>query len=227
MKFTWPRQNRFVVLMCCVTLGAQPIASPQATGQSGRPIGVILAIEISAKRITLKTKAGPEMGIEFQDSTRFLRVVPGSQDLSGAARITPADVSTGDRILVRCHRGGTTNSFVADMIVVMSKADLAKKQEAERADWEGRGIGGVVTTVDLVSREATIRVGDMKSGKAVVLELPLDVKLRRYSSDSIRFSDARASRLEELNTGDQVKARGTRSKDGTGIVKLRRSAQTG
>ncbi len=215
MKFTRPWHTCVAVLTCCVTLRLQPIASPQATGQSGRPIGVILAIDTSAKRITLKTDAGPEMGIEFQDSTRFLRVVPGSQDLIGAAKITLADVSVGDRILVRGHSGVAANSFVADMIVVMSKADLAKKQETERADWGRRGIGGVVTTVDLASREATIRVGDMKSGMPVVLELPLDVKFRRYSPDSIRFSDALASRLEELNIGDQVKARGTRSEDGT------------
>ena len=143
----------------------RPSPAAQTSSQSGRSIGVVVAIDATVKRITLKTDAGPEIGIEFQDTTRFLRVAPGSQDLSGATRITLSDVSAGDRILVRGRSGSEANSFVADTIIVMSKADLAKKQEAERADWERRGIGGVITALDPASREVTIRVGDLKSSK--------------------------------------------------------------
>ena len=148
MKPEWQWHICFVLLTCCLLLQAQAGLALQ-TSQSGRPIGVVVAIDAAAKRITLKTDAGPEMGIEFQDATRFLRVVPGSQDLSGATRIPLSDVSAGDRILVRGR--GEGNSFVADTVIVMSKADLAKKQEAERADWEKRGIGGVITALDPAS----------------------------------------------------------------------------
>jgi hypothetical protein len=194
---------------------AQPGAATQTPSQSGRPIGIVVATDAVAKRITLKTDAGPEMAIEFQDTTRFLRVIPGSQDLSGATRITLSEVSAGDRILVRGR--GQGNSFLAETIIVMSKAELAKKQEAERADWERYGIGGVITALDAASHEMTIRVGDLKSSKFVVLELPSVAKLRRYSPDSVRFSDARVSTFEDLKIGDQVKARGTRN-DGARFV---------
>jgi hypothetical protein len=212
MKLAWSWHRYLALLACCFALPQVQGPAAQTSSQTARPIGVVVSIDARVKRISLKTDAGPEMGIEFQDTTRFLRVVPGSQDLSGAARITLSDVSPGDRILVRGR--SEANSFLADTIIVMSRADLAKKQEAERADWERRGIGGGITALDLTSREATIRVGDVKSSKTVVLQLPSDVKLRRYSLDSVRFSDARASRLEELKIGDQVKARGTRSEDG-------------
>ncbi len=215
MKFECAWRRYMAFLACCLALTLQAGLAAQAPSQSPRPVGVVVAIEASGKRITLKTDAGPEMGIQFHDATRFLRVAPGSQDLSGAARITPSDLSVNDRILVRGRSGGEANSFVADAVIVMSRADLARKQEADRADWEKRGIGGVITALDLASRETTIREGGPKSSKAVVLELTANAKLRRYSPDSIRFSDARASSFEDLKLGDQVKARGARSADGS------------
>jgi hypothetical protein len=214
MKLAWRWHGYLALLTSCLALQAQGGPAAKASSQTGRPIGVVVAIDPTAKRITLKTDAGPEMGIEFQDTTRILRVVPGSQDLSGAARVTISDVAAGDRILVRGRSGSEANSFLADTIILMSGVDLSKKQAADRADWVKRGIGGVITALDSTSRVATIRVGDQKSSKTVVLELPSGVKLRRYSPDSIRFSDARASGFEELKIGDQVKARGTSSQDG-------------
>jgi hypothetical protein len=40
---------------------------------------------------------------------------------------------------------------------------------------------------------------------------------RRYASHSVRFSDARSSRYEDLAVGDQVRMLGTRSQDGVGF----------
>ena len=213
MKLEWLQHRCFALLACCLVLQAAADPATQTSSQPGRPIGVVVAIDTTIKRIILKTDAGLELGIEYQDTTRFLRVAPGSQDLSGATRITLSDVWAGDRILVRGRSSGDANSFVADTIIVMSKADLAKKQEAERADWEKRGIGGVISALDPASREVTIRIGGLKSSKSVVLQFPSEAKFRRYSPDSIRFSDARASRLEDLRIGDQVKARGTHRDD--------------
>src|SRR5262245_25582861 len=101
MKLESPLQRCFALLACCLMLQATADCATQTSSQSGRPIGVVVAIDAAAKRITLKTDVGLELGIEFQDMTRFLRVAPGSQDLSGATRISLADVSAGDRILVR------------------------------------------------------------------------------------------------------------------------------
>ncbi|HEU4597000.1 MAG TPA: hypothetical protein VFS10_17850 [Pyrinomonadaceae bacterium] len=41
------------------------------------------------------------------------------------------------------------------------------------------------------------------------------VKFRRYTADSVKFSDAKASTFEELKVGDQLRALGERSADGT------------
>jgi hypothetical protein len=40
-------------------------------------------------------------------------------------------------------------------------------------------------------------------------------EVRRYSPDSVRFEDAKASTLDQVKVGDQVRARGTKNEDGS------------
>jgi len=186
----------------------------QAQGGSAvRPIGAITAIDAAARRITIKTDAGPQMSVQFGEATRFLRVAPGAKDLTGAAAIPASALSVGDRILARGANGGDPNTLVADSIIAMSSADIEKKQAAERTDWEQRGVGGIITALNLASLEITIRAHTAAGTKPVVVALASGAVLRRYAPDSIRFSDARLSRFEDLKVGDQVKARGTSSED--------------
>ena len=67
MKSEWPWRC-FSLLACCLVLQAQAGPATQTSSQSGRSIGVVVAIDATVKRITLKTDAGPEIGIEFQDT---------------------------------------------------------------------------------------------------------------------------------------------------------------
>ena len=185
------------------------------SGAGVRPVGVVTAIDGAAGRITLKTDAGPEMRILFGEATRFLRVAPGAQDLTGALAMAPSELSVGDRILVRGRSAADANSLAADSIIVMSRAELAKKHAAERADWEQRGIGGIITALNPASAEITIRVQTGAGARPVAVALAPGAVLRRYAPDSVRFSDARPSRFEELKIGDQIRARGTSSPDRT------------
>ena len=185
------------------------------SGAGVRPVGVVTAIDGAAGRITLKTDAGPEMRILFGEATRFLRVAPGAQDLTGALAMAPSELSVGDRILVRGRSAADANSLAADSIIVMSRVELAKKHAAERADWEQRGIGGVITARNPASAEITIRVQTGAGARTVAVALAPGAALRRYAPDSVRFSDARPSRFEELKIGDQIRARGTSSPDRT------------
>src|SRR5512139_2862588 len=79
-------RKNLALLACCFALGAHA-TFPQGAAQQARLIGVIAAIDAPAKRITLKLDAGREMTIELQDSTRLVRVAPGSQDLSAATQV--------------------------------------------------------------------------------------------------------------------------------------------
>jgi len=46
-----------------------------------RPLGVISAIDEAAKKLTLKTDAGPEMAVILDDATAYLRIPLGEKSL--------------------------------------------------------------------------------------------------------------------------------------------------
>jgi hypothetical protein len=100
------------------------------------------------------------------------------------------------------------------VVIVMSKADIAKKQEEERAEWRRRGILGVISALNPQSKEITITSRSMSGTQAVIIPVAEKVEMRRYAPDSIKFSDAKVSKFEELQVGDQLRALGERSPDG-------------
>ena len=121
--------------------------------QNTQNAGVITKIDADAKQLTLKTDAGAELKVEMSPKVAFRRMAPGEKELRKGEVITFGDINVGDRALAVGKLDGTT--VTATLIVVMSKADMAKKQAAERADWEKRGVNGIVTAVgpeDIVIR---------------------------------------------------------------------------
>src|SRR5262245_4438215 len=199
-----------MLILCCASfMLARGNSINQASVQTVRPIGVILAIDHAAKRVTIKTDTGPEMTVVFDEATRFLRIAPGAKDLENATPISAAELAVGDRILARGRGSGDTASFAATGIIVISKADLARKHAAERAEWEKRGVGGVITALDPAAKEITITAPNTAGAKPMVIVFAPGAALRRYAPNSVKFGDARPSRFEELKVGDQVKALGT------------------
>jgi hypothetical protein len=198
--------------------------SPQAGATSGqssqavRPIGVVTQIEPG--KFTLHTDAGPDLLILLPDEVSVLRVPPGAKDLKTAAKIGVSDISSGDRVLVRGKFANDQKSVLATSVIVMTKTDLASAHEAERLEWQRRGIGGLVKAVDPATKEITISVPNTPPTPGnpthPVRILPgANVVLLRYAPDSVKFSDAKPSTLEEIKVGDQVRALGTKSEDGT------------
>ncbi len=198
-------------MICSISLLQAQAGSPS---QAARVIGVVQKIDSGARRITIKTDAGQETNVSYDDTTRFLRVAPGAKDLTNATSISSSDLEAGDRILAR-GRNVDQNLIVAATIIVMSKSDIARKHEAERAEWAKRGIGGVIVALDSASREITIDRPAVAGSKPVLIELAPSAVLRRYAPDSVKFSDARPCRFEELQVGDQVKALGNLNEDRT------------
>jgi hypothetical protein len=207
-----------IVLICAASLlQNQAGPSPGTSSQPERVIGVVQTIDLGARRIGLKTDAGSEVDVLFDDSTRFVRVAPGVTDLTNAASIAAADLEIGDRIRAR-GRSLDSGRLVAASIVVMSKSDIAKKRAAERAEWEKRGIGGVITALDPALNEITINRSAITGAKPLVIALKPGAVLRRYAPDSVRFDQARPCRFEDLQVGDQVKALGDADADGTRLT---------
>ena len=112
-------------------------------------------------------------------------------------------------------RGRTAEdkSLAALEIVVISQSDIASKQAAERADWDRRGVTGIVA--DVAADSFTINVRTLAGVKPLVIKPAPNAVVRRYTSDSVKFADAKPSQLADLRKGDQVRARGDKTPDGS------------
>ncbi len=190
--------------------GQQP---PTQTSTVARPVGTIKLI--SGNTITLTTEAGSDVTVQVQETTKFVRIAPGQKDLKDATLIQLADVQPGDRILVRGKLADDGKSVVAASVIAMKKADIAEKQAHDREEWQRHGFGGLVNSVDAASGTIGVALPAPGEKKSVAIHLSKDTILRRYALDSVKFDDAKPAPLDQIKPGDQLRARGTRSADGS------------
>jgi hypothetical protein len=97
----------------------------------------------------------------------------------------------------------------------MSKADIAQKRERDRDEWTKRGIAGTVSSLNAANNEISIESRTPEGPKPVIIAANAQTQFRRYAPDSVRFSDAKPSTFAELKVGDQLRALGTKSADGS------------
>jgi hypothetical protein len=193
-----------------------PPARPAQTAPaapSARRIGAIKAI--SGTSITLTPDSGPEVNVTVQPTTRLLRIAPGEKNLKNATPLQLQDLQVGDRILVGGQASDDAKSIAAATIVVMARTDLEAHHQKELQDWQKRGMGGLVSAVDPAAGTVTISVSNLMGKKSIVIHTSKDTVIRRYAPDSVKFEDAKTSSLQQIQPGDQLRARGDRIADGT------------
>ncbi len=187
---------------------AQAVAAPPATG---RQMGTVKAV--AGTTLTLATDAGRSVSVTVGEGARIVQVAPGSTDLKAAQTITLTDIGAGDKVLVTGKPGESADSLTATRIILMKSGDLAQKRIAEQADWQRRGVGGIVGANDgtgtLILSSGTKKM-EVHTTPATIF--------RRYAGDSVRFEDAKPGTLAQIQAGDQFEVRGTKSGDGLSMV---------
>jgi co-chaperonin GroES (HSP10) len=199
-----------------VAQNAQPANAPGTDPSIQRSVGVIKALADNG--ITLSSDSGGEVHVTLQDLTRILRVAPGEKDLKNATPLQKQDLQVGDRILVRGKAMPDAHSIAAAAVVVMKQSDVAAMQEKDRQDWQKRGVGGLVTAMDPASGTITISITSFTATKSVAVHTVKNTILRRYAANSVKFDDAKIAPLDQIKIGDQLRARGTKSADGTELT---------
>src|SRR5919199_355290 len=196
--------------------GALAPAHGQTPAPANNVLGDVLTVDAASKQIYVKTDAGAVVIVTVSDATRILKNPPGETKLDKATPMQLSEIAAGDRVLARGRPSADGKTLVNPaFVVVNTKADLAAKQEAERAEWRRRGIVGVVTALNPGAKEITIQTRTAEGPKPVVIAAGgANVKLRRYAPDSIKFADAKPSTFEEVKVGDQLRAKGEKSADG-------------
>ena len=216
----WKSIIKWVVpcLFLVQTLGvARPSQQGVAGGQKVRPIGIVT--EVQSGQLTLHTDGGPSLTVSLPEGISVLQVPPGAKSLKQATKIAESDIHVGDRVLIIGPVSEDQKSVSAKTVVVMSRTALEIAREAERLQWEKRGIAGVVKAVDPAAKEITLgvpstppRPGNLTH--SVVVTLAPSASLLRYAPDSVKFSDAKPAPFAQIRIGDQVRALGEKSADG-------------
>ena len=220
-----------VIIMSIAGVAQTPQASPAATpatstpgsqAQSGDPAitstrvyGKVAEINGPAGQMTVKTDAGSVVTVKLSEKTTYERMPPGETDRTKAVKITLTDIAVGDGAYARGYVSEDRKSVPAQQVVIVSQSDIAKKQEKERAEWRQRGILGIISALNPAAKEITITFRSMMGPQPVIIPVTDKIKMLRYAPDSIRFSDAKPSSLADLKVGDQLRALGERTADGT------------
>lgn len=205
-----------IALITLPFASSAPVCLAQATDPSiaaKHAIGEVKTIDAAGKQLSIKTDAGSEVSVSVNDKTIYKKLAPGETTLTTATDITFADIAQGDRVMARGTVSEDRKSVPASMVIVMTKGDLAKKQEAERLEWRRRGILGVITALKPDTKEITINNRTMAGVQSVVIPVGDQTEMRRYAPDSIKFGDAKPSTFGELKVGDQLRALGDRTED--------------
>ena len=191
---------------------AQDAAQPAVA----RRIGAIKSINGNA--ITLAPDSGPEIAVTVQPNARLLRIAPGEKDLKNATPVQLQELQVGDRVRVRGQASADSTSIAALEIIVISHSDLEAHKEQDRQDWQKRGLGGLVSSVDPATGTVTISITSLGGKKNIAIHTSKTTVFRRYAPDSVKFDDAKPSSLQEVQPGDQLRARGDRSTDGSELT---------
>ncbi len=204
-----------IILLVCFAsaVGQTPVAGQPAVA---RRIGAIKAI--NGNVITLAPDSGPDVAVTVQPNARILRIAPGEKDLKNAAAVQLQDLQVGDRVRVRGQASADGASISALEVIVIPHSDLQALHEQEQQDWQKRGLGGPVSAVDPATGTITISVTSFGGKKEIAVHTSKSTIFRRYAPDSVKFDDAKSSTLQEIRPGDQLRARGDRSPDGSELT---------
>ena len=201
---------RVWMMMAALVVGlttVPAVAQTQGAAATQRQAGTVKST--SATGLTLTTTAGQDVTVAVPDTAKVLVVAPGSKDLKSATDGTLSDVAAGDKVLVTLTPGGDA----AARVILMKAQAIAATHANEEEAWT-KGGGGIVKSVDPAAGAIVIASGL----KTVTVTVTPQTIVRRYSGESVRFADAKVSNLGEVQKGDQLRVRGTRSADGSSIT---------
>jgi hypothetical protein len=187
-------------------------ATRQTAAATRNVLGTVAQIDPNTLQFTLKPDSGAPQRFRVGSETQVVQVAPGEHDLAHGKPARLTDVAPGDRVLV---------SFVEGMpearrIVLVSADDIAKRNEAEKADWQKRGMSGIVASRN--AEEVVLETRTMQGVQKMTVVINGKTKIRQYAPDSVSFAAARPATLEAVAAGDQFKVRGNRSADGERLM---------
>ncbi len=194
---------RFTGLICFGVALLAPAVLAQAAG--ARQSGTVTAV--AGNTLSLTNTAKSQVSVTVAGDAPVLQLPPCGTSLKEATPSTFASIAAGDRVIT--GKAGDTES--ASRVILMKAADIATCRQRQQADWQQHGTGGLVKSVDgpVVTMAVGARVVKVDTNGATIF--------RRYADDSVSFEDAKTGTLAQIQPGDQISVRGSKSDDGASM----------
>ncbi|HME57582.1 MAG TPA: hypothetical protein VKF63_04540 [Terracidiphilus sp.] len=173
---------------------------------------------INGNTITVRSDTNGIHQVNVPATAEIKRISPGQKDLSAAETIPFGKLESGDRVRVKLDPNAPAGTESALQIIAVKQTDLAEKQRKDREDWQLRGVGGLVKSVDAATGDIVLSSGSGVTAKAITVHTTKTTVLKRYAPASVRFDDAQVAPIDAIHAGDQLRARGTKNADGTEIA---------
>ena len=181
--------------------------SPVKHGTTETIIGEVINIDTAAREAIIKTDQGATLTVKLDSNAICQRLPLGETTLDKAVPVQFADIAIGYRVLSRGLLSEDKKQLQAHRLIVVSKADIAKKRESDLDQWTRRGIAGVVRDLKPQTHEISLEVRQ-RGGLSRLVVTTQKSSFRRYASGSASFGDAKPSSFNELKVGDQLRALG-------------------
>lgn len=200
-------KNLAIQALSALALAFSCAAQPTATSM----VGTVAGFGTGTPSIVVKADNGQSVAARLTPDTIAQRIVPGEKDLKKAVSVQVSDLAIGDRVLLTMdgEAGGALR------IIVMSATDISKRNEADRLEWTRRGVNGIVASHK--GDEIVLKIRGLTSETQATVTVGPKTTFKKYSADSVKFSDAVEAKLADVAPGDQLRARGTKSEDGAKV----------
>lgn len=200
-------KNLAIQALSALALAFSCAAQPTATSM----VGTVAGFGTGTPSIVVKADNGQSVAARLTPDTIAQRIVPGEKDLKKAVSVQVSDLAIGDRVLLTMdgEAGGALR------IIVMSATDISKRNEADRLEWTRRGVNGIVASHK--GDEIVLKIRGLTGETQATVTVGPKTTFKKYSADSVKFSDAVEAKLADVAPGDQLRARGTKSEDGAKV----------
>jgi hypothetical protein len=213
----WPTKSIENVSRTVLLVGVMGVATSTALSTMS---AYAQAAAPAAGRIqgTVKSMNGTTIVVTTPTGDTTVTIATGarvqqSADLKTVSASSLDQVAVGDRVLAM-GTAGDGNTFAANRLIVIKSDTLAQRDQKAQQDWNRRGSGGIVTALDPSTNTITIS----STARKITVTTTGSTIYRRYAPGSVKFEDAKPGALADVQVGDQLRVRGDKTADGSGIT---------
>jgi hypothetical protein len=218
------KANRAVIVFLSAII-ASGVIFPQAAvsllsaqDSSAQPsvakkLGTIKSINGSVLMLT--PDSGSDIVVTVASNAKIARLNQGSTDQTP---IQLSDLHVGDKIRVRGYASLDGKALNGLEVIVITRSAVAAVGDQIKQEWQKRGVGGIVDSVDAPAGTVTISVPGLAGKKTIVVHTAASTTIHRYAPDSAKAEEAKTVTLQGIQVGDQLRARGNRNADGTEVT---------